>query len=99
MMLELFAFIHLPEDCGRVIKSFHLPSYEEARIFKGHRVGKRKLRPWKDANTAASSAAANPRVQVQAIALFLIAPMIAAFAKAWWCTKVGRRCGAFCRCH
>src|SRR5262249_9955766 len=49
MMFELFVFIHLPEDCGRVIKSFHLPSYEE-RIFKGHRVVKRKLSPRKDAN-------------------------------------------------
>src|SRR4029453_4036255 len=50
MMLERFVFIHLPEDCSCVIKSFHLPSYQEARIFKCHRVGKRKLRPWKDTN-------------------------------------------------
>jgi hypothetical protein len=40
----------LSEDCGRVIQSFYLPSYEEARIFNCHHVGKRKLRPWKDAN-------------------------------------------------
>src|SRR5262249_7046079 len=50
MMLERFALVDLAEDCGRVIKSFCLPSYEEARIFNCHGVGKRKLRTWKDAN-------------------------------------------------
>jgi len=50
MMLERFALVDLAEDCGRVIKSFYLPSYEEARIFNCHGVGKRKLRTWKDAN-------------------------------------------------
>src|SRR5262245_28166483 len=50
MMLERFVFIHLPEDCSRVIKSFHFPSHEEARVFKCYRVGERKLGSWKDAN-------------------------------------------------
>src|SRR5262249_9474657 len=50
VMLERFALVDLAEDCGRVIKSFYLPSYEEAKIFDCHGVGKRKLRTWKDAN-------------------------------------------------
>src|SRR5215510_9770723 len=50
MMLERFALVDLAEDCGRVIQSFYLPSYEEARILDFHRVGKRKLRARKDAN-------------------------------------------------